>query len=85
MKDIHRATWLHMLKEGGRWSARELADELGHDSDKVRNALVTLFQGDAVKRYSVPGHFSASNYGVTDDCVAPKFVTIKELSEALRK
>lgn len=85
LKDIHRAAWLHLLKTGERKSAVEIAADLGQSSDKVRNALVTLFYGDSVRRYPVPGRLVQSNYGVTEDCVAPKSVTVKDLSEAFRK
>ena len=73
-----RTLWLHMLKEGGRWTATELAAETRTDrrqADRLLRQMATI--GHAVKFEGEP-----SSFGVTPDCRVPREVTLADLHRA---
>ena len=78
-KTLIGQVWLLMLREGGRWSATELADSLGL---KRPNVLMTM-HAMALRGYAVRhGEAGSYSYGVTGSCKVPNGVTLEDIRAA---
>jgi len=74
--------WLHMLTEGGRWNYAELAMDTGIERHSIRTNLHNMAEYGAVIKHEAD---DKPTFSVTQSCVAPKGLTIRELVTALRK
>jgi hypothetical protein len=73
-----REAWLLLFKEGGRWTAKDMEQEMGKDVHRNLGRLVD--NGYAVKYGEGRNKVS---FGVTADCKVPIGVTVKELQQVL--
>ena len=85
MSDIRtgttKAAWLFLLREGGRWTAVDIADELGDSNQEVMQMIAAMVSGGLVRRYEKQKPCAYLTYGVTAACKVPRGVTIAELAE----
>ena len=74
------AMWLHMYREGGRWTTRELRDALP-DVDLQYNAgtLNQMARAGMVAEYRSNTTPPAISYGVTASCVMPRGIVLAQL------
>lgn len=75
---IVKDAWMHMLKDGGRWTAAEIKEQFGRDIHATLNRMAA--QGYAVQ---FGDGRNRVKYGVTPDCKVPIGVTINDLQEIL--
>lgn len=69
-----RQLWLHMLREGGRWRAAELRDEIpAYSYPSINTDLRRMTGTGAVVKYE------DGRYGVTADCTVPRGVSLEDL------
>lgn len=71
--------WLAMLKEGGRWKPKELAQKVREDGVLVSQALNSMVTTGYARRFPRTERFFV--YGVTPDCRVPMGVTVREVAE----
>ncbi len=71
--------WLHLLREGGRWRASEVAIHMDIEDNVARPTLNSMALSKAVVKYRLNGKHV--EYGVTDECKVPLGVSIKALRE----
>lgn len=71
--------WLHMCREGGRWTPEEMAVVLNKPREPVARKLHTMAgKMKQLKRYKERGR---AVFGVTPECLIPFGITVKELAE----
>lgn len=74
--------WRHMLVQGGRWTAAELAPFTGCDRDKTDKLLKSMARGGLVATYRSGQRKNGRAYGVHLDCKIPQGITLEELIAA---
>lgn len=78
---VTKRIWLHMLREGGRWDADEVADLVKGKRPAVVKGLNAMATCGSVKKFSkVAG--KRVQFGVTPDCKIANGVTIAEILAA---
>ena len=71
--------WLHIAKEGGRWTPEEIAIALGENKEVVNRALHSMAgRRRCLSKIAIKGK---PKFGVTEDCVIPRGITVKEMAE----
>lgn len=76
---IARRIWILLAKEGGRWSPKEVSEELGIPFPAVNRALYGMANDyGSLSRVKVG---KGSRFGVTGKCVLPVGVTVGDLVE----
>lgn len=77
-----RSIWLHLLREGGRWSTAEIALALKLNPKRVMTILLNMVRTNAVQRWEkTPSPKSRVRYGVTSTCAIPQGVTLADVVE----
>lgn len=77
---ISSKMWLAMLKEGGRWSAAEIAKFSKLDAISAHQNLNSLCRTGALRKFDREA--SAANrvqFGITAGCAIPRGVTVGEI------
>lgn len=74
-----KRAWLLMVTQGGRWSASEVQQELGHD---LHAHLQRMVESGHAKKFPGGAKSNSVKFGVTTDCKVPIGVTLKELAKA---
>lgn len=77
--------WLHLVKEGGRWTAPELAAALELKSAQVMSAVNAMYLRQYIQRHDVPGAVGGTaqyQYSVTAKCVTPAGLPLQYLFDA---
>lgn len=74
--------WLHMLAEGGRWTARELADATGCRRNALSITLTIWARRGVATRHDAGPH--RSKYSVPIAAKLPNGITLEQVQEALR-
>lgn len=78
-----KAVWMHMLKNGGRWSCSELSRAIvGVSLHSVEIAVGAMSERGFIKRYERRSHSDRITFGVTKDCKVPNGVQLCELMAA---
>lgn len=70
--------WLLMAKEGGLWTASELARQMEYDRVSATQNLSSMARGHSVRKQKVG---PAVKYSVTSLCLIPRGVSLKEILE----
>jgi len=80
---LNARVWLHMLREGGRWSAAELSRACGYadvqgvlSSMKKRGFAVSYEKSEAERR---------TTWGINASCKVPRGVTVQDIIDAIPK
>lgn len=81
-RDITRPLWLFLLREGGYWDARELAQRLTIDATQARSTLRQMWDRGMVKRQVPTAYGKTITYTVDDDCRLPDNLTLREVRNA---
>lgn len=77
--------WLHMLSEGGRWSVREIAIDMGATVHLMHNELEKMYDAGSVARHErKDGVERLVTYSVSDQCHMPMRLTLADVRQALR-
>ena len=75
-----KAVWLHLLKQGGRWSCAELAYALANQSHhNIEQALSRLSTDGFIRRYDKKVKGDRVTFGVTRECKVPRGVVLAQL------
>jgi DNA-binding HxlR family transcriptional regulator len=78
-----KAIWMHLLKEGGRWTCAELRDALkeipGHTVDVTLSRMTTR---GLLNRFEKQAGCTSSSYGITRNCKVPYGVHLADLMGA---
>lgn len=74
VKDI----WLHICKEGGRWTPEEIAQELGLPRESARVVMTSMQRRQGA--LTVTKNSNRLSFGVTADCKVPMGVTVRDLA-----
>lgn len=78
----HKLVWLHLLKEGGRWSVAEIAAAIRMKPGAVNSCMYRfVLQGMVIRKPTNKKGRAMSDFGVTKQCRIPVGVTIAELEE----
>lgn len=77
---LSRTVWLHLLKEGGRWTSAEVSKMLKLDAKRVSTVLSNMADSGAVVRFA-KGESSKSRvrFAVTSACNVPRDVSISQV------
>lgn len=73
--------WLLLLKEGGRWSAAEIAQKIEDFGDDMSGTLANLVSRGYLRRIAKDESNSRVQFVVTPVCKVPRDVTLRELME----
>lgn len=77
LKDV----WLHICREGGKWTPEEIAQHVGEPREKVARLMHNMTRrGSQLRRYKADN--GRAQFGVTAECVIPAGLTVKELASA---
>jgi hypothetical protein len=84
---LARELWLTMLREGGRWTARELEEQLPAEMQAAKGARSVLLEmariGMATRYGTQPTGGTVGRkpyaYGVTPECRMPRAVTVGDV------
>lgn len=73
-----RAIWMHVCREGGKWTAQEIAQHLGQPRQKVSLTMhrMATHMG-SLRRYSTN---RPTKFGVTSACKVPQGVSLDDLA-----
>ena len=82
---LARRAWLHMLAEGGRWTPRELAMDMGATATNMANVLAWMYDTGLALRHSVIGRPTEPSYSVGDPSEFPRGLTLRDVRAALQK
>lgn len=83
---LTKRCWLHMLAEGGRWSVRDLAMDMGVTAQNVQNTVTRMHDLGSIKRHEKTETSGKSiTYSVAKDCRLPSNLTLQDLLTALHK
>lgn len=75
--------WTHMLAQGGRWTAAELAEIARVERKQVENVLLSSVNRGFVVRYEVSDRANGTAYGVTSDCRVPQDIHLKDILKSI--
>lgn len=77
--------WLMLAREGGRWTAGEVAERIELDQNNVANSLRTMTEAGTVQRWERTEGVRTSRvrFGVTAECSVPRGITMRQISDAL--
>ncbi len=78
------AIWLFLLKEGGRWSTREIAEAFGGKIDRVCSLTHAMAGRGFVKRHHKGEYRAQYEYAVDGTCEVPRKVKMSDILEATR-
>lgn len=82
---LTKRAWLHMLAEGGRWSVRDLAMDMGATTGQMQTTLMRMYDLGSVRRHErQDGNDKAITYSVGEDCRLPSNMTLAEVRKALQ-
>jgi hypothetical protein len=76
-----KTSWLHILKEGGRWTTGEMSEVLGTDHCNSRGFLNSMVAAGSLKRFEPTEPGGKITFGVTVDCRVPMGVTLADLMQ----
>jgi hypothetical protein len=74
-----RRIWLWLCTEGGKWTARELAQRIGGDSQEIFRALHGMHVRNLVEQFEPDAGGRYKRYGVTGTCLVPIGLTVAEV------
>lgn len=79
---IQKKIWLHICKEGGKWSVEETAQSLNLEKSRCNTAMHNMASRASmlVRSYDDRGR---TVFGVTADCTVPFGMTVDEIAGAL--
>lgn len=77
----HLLIWMHLVKEGGRWSVAEIAEAIRMKPVAVNNALYRMFEQQMVDRRQRKDGYERVSFGVTVKCKIPLGVTLSALEK----
>lgn len=80
-----RRAYLHMLSEGGTWTAQELGNALGAMRDQAHWNLNSMVRGEQARRHPKTVKGDRVQYSVGLDEKVPSGTTLREVRDALRK
>ena len=80
-----RRAWLHMLAEGGRWTPREMAMDMGTTATNMANVLSWMYDTGLALRHSVIGRPTEPSYSVGNPCMIPRELSLQDVRAALQK
>jgi len=76
--------WLFMLEHGGRWTAAELAEQIGSEAPYADDLVRSMARTGAVTRYrSSTGRKNGAAFGVSPANRVPLNLKVGQLVEAL--
>ncbi len=78
---VPKLVWLHILKEGGRWSTSDIRKATNEDGTLISQAVKDMSDNGYLIRYDRKAFGEALAYGVTAACKVPRGVTIADLLE----
>lgn len=75
-----RTLWLWLRARGGHWTVQEVAARTGLDSQEVFRSLHAMSRRRLVEQVAPEPGQLRKRYGVTDDCLVPLGITVREAS-----
>lgn len=78
---IVRDIWLHICREGGKWTPDEIAEEFSMSRKKVALTMHNMAsRNGSLQRYT---QSNRAHFGVTKDCMIPLGISLAELENAV--
>jgi ribosomal protein L13E len=76
-----KAIWMHLLREGGRWSVREVAKALKSDAVLTSQNMMKMRANEYLVSFPRTRHKNGVAFGVTKECKVPRGFTVEELGK----
>lgn len=70
--------WVWLCTRGGKWTAQELAHNLGGDSQRIFRQLHGMSRRQLVAQFDPEQGSRYKRYGVTGTCLVPYGVSVAE-------
>lgn len=74
----NRKLWLWLCTRGGKWTAQEIAQHFGGDSQALFRALHGMHRRELVAQFPPAEGQYRKRYGVTGTCLVPYGVSVAE-------
>jgi hypothetical protein len=71
--------WRWLFDHGARWTASEIAQRTGVDSQKIFRALHNMHRNGTVAQFAPAPGDHRKQYGVNGLCLVPKGLTLSEV------
>lgn len=75
--------WLFMLEHGGRWTATELAEQIGTEAPHADDLVRSMARTGAVTRYRSGQRKNGASFGVSPSNRVPLNLKVGQLVKAL--
>jgi DNA-binding MarR family transcriptional regulator len=75
----NRRIWLWLCAKGGKWTARELAQRIGGDSQAIFRCLHAMARRQLIAQYPPEDGSRYKRYAVTDTCLVPLGLSVAEV------
>ncbi len=82
MLDETRELWLWLHQRGGKWTARQIAQHKGGDSQQIFRRLNAMCERQLVAKYPPESGDRYLRYAVTGTCLVPVGMCVAEVQEA---
>lgn len=83
---LARRAWLHMLAEGGRWTPRELAMDMGATAANMTAVLGWMYDtGLTLRHEKREGVDRVYTFSVGNPCMLPRELSLQDVRAALQK
>lgn len=70
LDETHRV-WLFLLHRGGKWTAKEVTQRVGGDSQQIFRRLHAMHRRNLVEQFDPAPGSRFKRYGVTGTCLIP--------------
>lgn len=74
-----RDVWLWLMQSGGRYTAHEVAEHFGWDSDYAVERLFTMARDNLIEKFPPEPGQRRKRYGVTGLCNVPQGLRVAEV------
>lgn len=78
-KFSNAAVWLMLLKEGGRWTAVEVAARTRQDQTAAAASLRAMHEFGTVQKWDRSADNDRVRFGVTPACKVPRGISISDI------
>lgn len=79
LSDENRRIWLWLCTQGGKWTAREVSQRIGVDSQKVFRAVHAMARRELIAQYPPAEGSRYKRYAVTGTCLVPMGLSVAEV------
>ncbi|HYF37574.1 MAG TPA: hypothetical protein VD994_19890 [Prosthecobacter sp.] len=75
----NRRIWVWLRQRGGKWTAREITQRIGGDSQEVFRRIHDMTRRELIAQFPPQEGERCKRYAVTDTCLVPLGLSVAEV------